>query len=48
MKKNIQMNEETRKNIITAFLALYEKKNINNIRVVEIIEKAGYNRSTFY
>lgn len=33
---------------LEAFWQLYEKKDINRIKVKEICEIAGYNRSTFY
>lgn len=38
----------TRQNIMDAFWALYCEKRIEKITVKEIMEKAGYNRGTFY
>lgn len=48
MKKQPEITEQTRKNIITAFCQLYEHKPIEQIHVKDVIAKAGYNRSTFY
>ncbi len=48
MNKTVQINEETKRNIMTAFWSIYKNKNIDKISVTEVIEKAGYNRSTFY
>lgn len=45
--KNESQNK-TYDDFIEAFWILYEKKDINKIRVREICEIAGYNRSTFY
>ena len=38
----------TRQNIIDAFWDIYSKKKIENITVKEVMDRAGYNRSTFY
>lgn len=38
----------TRQNIMDAFWELYCEKRIEKITVKEIMEKAGYNRGTFY
>lgn len=38
----------TRQNIIDAFWELYCEKRIEKITIRDIVEKAGYNRSTFY
>lgn len=43
-----ELRNKTYYDFIEAFWILYEKKNINKIRVREICEIAGYNRSTFY
>ena len=40
--------EKTKKRIVDAFVALYEEKDIAQITVRMICEKAGINRSTFY
>lgn len=48
MKKQPEITEQTRKNIISAFCDLYEQKPIEQISVKEVITAAGYNRSTFY
>lgn len=39
---------QTRQNIIDAFWGIYAVKKIDSITVKEIMNKAGYNRSTFY
>lgn len=46
--KNEKISSQTRKNLINAFLTLYEKKRIEKITVREITELAGYHRSNFY
>lgn len=43
-----EISEQTRQNFIDAFWQLYEKKDINKIRVQEICDIAGYHRNTFY
>lgn len=48
MKKRPEITAQTRENLITAFWDLYREKNIENITIKQITEKAGYNRSTFY
>jgi len=48
MKKQPEVTDQTRKNIISAFCSLYEQKPIEQIKVKDVISKAGYNRSTFY
>ena len=48
MKKQPEITEQTRKNIITAFCQIYANKPMEQIHVKEVIAKAGYNRSTFY
>ena len=40
--------EKTKHSIINAFLELRSKKDIEKIRVKELCEKAGINKSTFY
>ena len=49
MNKQLKkMNENTKQNIEDAFWSIYVEKDISKISVMEIIQKAGYNRSTFY
>lgn len=48
MRKQPEITEQTRKNIITAFCRLYETHPIEQIHVKDVIAAAGYNRSTFY
>lgn len=42
------ISEQTKQNFIDAFWQLYEKKDINKIKVQEICDIAGYHRNTFY
>lgn len=46
--KYTEISEQTRQNFIDAFWQLYEKKDINKIKVQEICDIAGYHRNTFY
>jgi AcrR family transcriptional regulator len=48
MRKQPEITEQTRQNILDAFWSLYAKKRIDQITVKEIAAKAGYNRGTFY
>lgn len=48
MKKNPELTEQTKNNLVQAFWSLYAEKDITQISVKEITERAGYNRSTFY
>lgn len=48
MRKQPEVTEQTRKNIISAFCCLYETHPIEQIRAKDVIAIAGYNRSTFY
>ena len=48
MKKNPELTEQTKQNLVEAFWGLYSEKKLTQISVKEITEKAGYNRSTFY
>ena len=48
MKKQPQITEQTKKNIVEAFWTIYKEKDISQITVTETIKKAGYNRATFY
>ncbi len=48
MKKQPEVTEQTKKNIMDAFWMIYLQKRIDKITVKEIMDKAGYNRGTFY
>jgi AcrR family transcriptional regulator len=48
MKKQPDITERTRQNLVDAFWSLYSSKRIDNITVREITSQAGYNRGTFY
>ncbi len=48
MIANFISPNNTKQNIIDAFWSLYRTKRIETISVREIMQKAGYNRSTFY
>ncbi len=48
MKKNPELTENTRQNLVDAFCILLKKKPVQKITINAISEKAGYNRSTFY
>ena len=48
MKKQPEVTEQTKKNIIAAFCRLYAQRPIEQIYVKDVISEAGYNRSTFY
>ena len=48
MKKYSDKKLNTKNNIKEAFWEIYRKKELSKITVSEVIEKAGYNRSTFY
>jgi AcrR family transcriptional regulator len=48
MKKQPEATAQTKKNLMEAFWQLYCVKRISSITVKEIVEKAGYNRGTFY
>lgn len=48
MKKQPEVTEQTRKNIMEAFCRLYTQRPIEQIHVKDVISEAGYNRSTFY
>lgn len=43
-----EISDQTRQNFIDAFWSLYEKKDINKIKIQEICDIAGYHRNTFY
>jgi AcrR family transcriptional regulator len=48
MKKQPEITDRTRKNLVDAFWSLYLTKRIDKITVREITSNAGYNRGTFY
>jgi AcrR family transcriptional regulator len=48
MKKQPDLTERTRKNIMEAFWSIYAVKRIEKITIKEIAQKAGYNRGTIY
>lgn len=48
MNKHEQTSINTKQNLIDAFWSLYCEKRIEKITVREIMQKAGYNRGTFY
>lgn len=48
MRKQPEVTEQTRRNILAAFCRLYETRPIEQIHVKDVIAAAGYNRSTFY
>ena len=48
MQKKEKMTGQTRQNLMDAFWILYCEKRIEKITVKDIVNKAGYNRSTFY
>ena len=48
MKKQPEVTEQTRRNLLTAFCRLYEQRPIEQIHVKDVAAAAGYHRSTFY
>ena len=48
MKKQPEITDETRKIFVDVFCKLYETRPIEKITVKDIVEQAGYHRSTFY
>lgn len=48
VKKQPEVTERTKQNLIDAFWQLYEEKSIEKIRIQEITNLAGYHRGTFY
>ena len=48
MRKQPQVTEQTRANLMQAFWDLYLEKPIEKITIREITDRAGYNRATFY
>ena len=48
MNKNDIKSNKTKKKICDTYIEIYKNKDINQITIKEITNKAGYNRSTFY
>ncbi len=48
MNKRPEITDRTRKKLTDAFWQLYAKKDVGDIRIIEITELAGYHRGTFY
>lgn len=48
MKKQPEITDATRENLVHAFFQLARKKEVNQVTVREIINLAGYSRATFY
>ena len=48
MNKNEIKSNKTKKKICDTYIEIYKQKEINQITIKEITDKAGYNRSTFY
>ena len=44
----IEITDQTRLNIMDAFLDLAKTKSIEKITIKDVAQKSGYNRSTFY
>ncbi|MBR1385700.1 MAG: TetR/AcrR family transcriptional regulator [Bacilli bacterium] len=48
MKKQPQITEKTKNNLMTSFWNLYKNKDISKIKISNICDKAKYERTTFY
>lgn len=48
MKKNPNITEKTKAKIVKTFIKLCLDKNPHKITITQIVQKAKYNRSTFY
>lgn len=48
MRKQPEVREKTRSELVTAFWKLYEHKSIDKITISELTSAAGYHRGTFY
>ncbi len=46
--KRTDITEKTRENIVSAFWRLYKTKPIEQISINQLMQTAGYHRSTFY
>ena len=48
MNKRHDITAQTKQNLIDAFWQLYCLRPISQITVRDVVQRAGYNRSTFY
>lgn len=48
MKKNMDVRNKTKQDLMDSFWEIYCEKPIEKITIKNITERAGYNRSTFY
>lgn len=48
MNKQPEVCERTKANLLEAFWKVYNENTLYKIKIKEITDKAGYNRSTFY
>lgn len=48
MSRGVSQMDTTKETIIEAFLTVLSEKDFEKLSVTEIIQKAGYSRSTFY
>lgn len=48
MKKQSQLTEKTRNNLINSFWKLYKSNNTDKIKIADICNQADYDRTTFY
>jgi AcrR family transcriptional regulator len=48
MKKRHDITAQTKQNLIDAFWQMYCQRPIAQITVKDVVQRAGYNRSTFY
>ena len=48
MRKQPEVREKTRTELVTAFWKLYKHKSIDKITISELTSTAGYHRGTFY
>lgn len=48
MNKQPEVTEKTRNMIIQTFCEMYEQMPVEKIFIKDLMQRAGYNRSTFY
>lgn len=48
MNKQLEACERTKSNLLEAFWKVYYENTLYKVRIKDITDKAGYNRSTFY
>ncbi|WP_455946571.1 TetR/AcrR family transcriptional regulator [Eubacterium ramulus] len=48
MNKQPEVTEKTRNTIIQTFCEMYEQMSVEKIFIKDLMQRAGYNRSTFY